>query len=205
MRQSVITATLLITATVTPAHAADWVPIVKDLARKVPRIEILRDGKEDPGTCSAVVINAIDGFALSAAHCFDRSSQESVTLNGRHAEVARMNTLLDLAVLRFEPHGEHTMCLGTEPLLGSETLIVGFAFGSKGLHVQAGNVSNVLDEDRLIVAADVIFGDSGGAAIDSSGCLIGMVSAIRSAGPAHLGLMVPVSTIRDFVAGYLKP
>jgi S1-C subfamily serine protease len=195
---------LLVVFAAVPAHAADWVPIVKGLERKVARVEILRDGEPSPGTCSAVVINAIDGFALSAAHCFDRSSQESVTLNGRHAEVARMNTLMDLAVLRFEPRGEHTMCLGSEPLLGSETLIVGFAFGSKGLHVQAGNVSNVLDEDRLIVSADVLFGDSGGAAIDSSGCLIGMVSAIKAAGPAHLGLMVPVSTIRDFVEPYLR-
>jgi S1-C subfamily serine protease len=62
----------------------------------------------------------------------------------------------------------------------------------------------VLDGDSLIVSADVIFGNSGGAAIDSSGCLIGMVSAIRAQGPAHLGMMVPVSAIRDFVEQYLR-
>jgi S1-C subfamily serine protease len=197
---------LLVVLSAVPAHAADWVPIVKGLERKVVRVEILREGEPSPGTCSAVILNAIDGFALSAAHCFDKPQAQvvAVTVNGRHAEVARTNALLDLAVVRFVPRNEHTMCLGSEPSLGSDMLIVGFPFGSRGLHVQAGNVSNVLDGDSLIVSADVIFGNSGGAAIDSSGCLIGMVSAIRAQGPAHLGMMVPVSAIRDFVEQYLR-
>jgi S1-C subfamily serine protease len=64
-----------------------------------------------------------------------------------------------------------------------------------------------LDEEsqRLMLDATVIFGDSGGMAINAAGELVGMTSAIKTAG-GSLAVMLPVESVRDFAKAYLpKP
>jgi S1-C subfamily serine protease len=53
------------------------------------------------------------------------------------------------------------------------------------------------------VNADLIFGDSGGAVINYQGQLVDMSSAIYDQGPAHMGVAVPVETLRSFMKQYL--
>lgn len=185
--------------------AADWSTIVKPATKQVPRIEIQQG--EDAGVCSGIVINADKGFLLTAAHCVKGKPEDlSITVNGRHAEVARKNAILDLAVLRFDAKDEVDMPLAPEtPPIGTEVAIVGYAFGIEKIAVQFGRVSQALNAETktLWLNADLIFGDSGGAVIDEQGRLIGLNSRIYSNGPAHMAAAIPIEQIRDFVEPYL--
>lgn len=190
------------------AQAADWLPVVKDLDHQVLRMEILTaDGER--GVCSAVVLNAATGYVLTAGHCVAVGATErlDLTVNGREAAVVRSNKLLDLAVVRIDPHASDVsmpLALKTPPA-GSPLAVVGYAFGSKQVIVQFGHVAlqRDRDDDTMRMAVDVISGDSGGAAIDEQGRLIGMISAVNYYGPMHLGVAVPVEAVRDYVKQYL--
>ena len=199
---AVLTAVLITTATVT-----DWASIVRPATKQVLRIEILKDGTDKPGICSGVVLNRAGGFVLTAAHCVPGNTKElSVTVNGRHAEVARVNHLLDLAVLRFSVKDEQEMTLaGSTPPIGSEVAIIGFSFGVEKLAVQFGRVSQALNAETktLWIDGTMVPGQSGGAVIDERGCLIGMTSRTYYSGPSSVGAAIPVEQIEDFVQAYL--
>ena len=188
--------------------AADWSAIVKPAAKQVPRLEVLREGDTKPSICSGVVLNADAGFLLTAAHCVSTTKDQdvSLTVNGRHAEVAKSNRLLDLAVVRFRVKDEQAIALASEtPPVGAEVAVIGYAFGIEKIAVQFGRVSQALNDETktLWLNVDLIFGDSGGAVIDEQGRLVGMNSRIYSNGPAHMASAVPIEQIADFVESYL--
>jgi S1-C subfamily serine protease len=175
--------------------ASDW--DIPDLKKTVLRLErTASDGAV--GICSAVVY--APGKALTAAHCVDHSNAD-FTLAGRHATVIEQNRGLDIATMKFKPKDEVPIVLATSvPKAGREVAMIGFAFGKPDLHAQFGRVANSRDQDGYTVLnMDTIFGDSGGAVIDRKGQLVGIVSAIYANGPAHLGLAVPIDTVRDFI------
>lgn len=207
MRRAIVAVALLVSVA-THAQGADWLPIVKGLEHKVLRVESLVGGALQPSICSAVVINAARGFALTVAHCVVGESSDSVdvTIAGREAAVVRSNRLLDLAVLRMDPRASDVSIPLAEktPPAGSPLAVVGFAFGSKQLTLQFGYLSLPLatDDDTMRIAVDVIAGDSGGAVIDETGRLIGVTSAVRFFGPMHLGVAVPVETIKEYISQY---
>jgi putative serine protease PepD len=185
----------------------NWPTAVKPAIGAVVRLEMQRESGK--GLCSAVLVNADAGFALTMAHCTGTDPKGlSMTANGRHAELIRWNELLDLAVVRFDVKGETQIPLAKEtPVAGTEIAVLGFAYGSRQLHTQYGHVSLPLDEEsqRLMLDATVIFGDSGGMAINAAGELVGMTSAIKTAG-GSLAVMLPVESVRDFAKAYLpKP
>lgn len=184
----------------------DWAAVVLPATKQVPRLEILKDGEEDPGVCSGVILNREAGFVLTAAHCVEGNPGISLTVNGRHAVVARVNHLLDLAVVRVRLKDEQEMTLApSTPPIGSEVAIVGFNFGVEKLAVQFGRVSQVLNAETktLWIDGTMIPGQSGGAVIDQKGRLVGMTSRIFSSGPSRLGGAIPVEAIEDFVEPYL--
>jgi serine protease DegQ len=185
----------------------DWSAVVKPAAKQVPRIEILKDGEDKPGICSGVVIAKATGYILTAAHCVEGKPEAlSITVNGRHAVLARANRLLDLAVLRTELGDEEEMALADEsPAIGADVAILGFAFGIEKMAVQFGRVSQTYNSETraLFINADLIFGDSGGPVIDMQGRLVGLNSRIYYSGPAHIAAAVPVEQVRDFVKHYL--
>jgi S1-C subfamily serine protease len=206
MRLSVITATLIITATVAPADATDWVSVVRDIESRVPRVQIAwADGSS--GSCSAVFINATTGYLVSAAHCFDGPVEPHITVASRDAAIVRSNRILDLALLRVTPRkGDVTVPLAAEtPQRGTEVAVAGYAFGFAQLSTQYGRLALPyrLEDGTQLVNVDLIAGDSGGAVIDSSGALVGIVSAVIAHGPMHLGVVVPVERLRDYVGQYL--
>lgn len=186
----------------------DWSIVVKPALKQVVRLEMLREGESSPGVCSGVVINETAGYVLTAAHCVEKPEKEglSVTVNGRHADVVRVNRLLDLGVVRFDVKGEKEMALAdSTPPIGTEVSIVGHAFGDAKLICQFGRIAQALNEpsQMIFLNADVIGGDSGGAVIDVDGKLVGITSRVYYNGPMHLGAAVPVESVRDFVKGYL--
>lgn len=189
-------------------QAPDWVTVIKPTFKQVVRLEILRQGEDTPGVCSGVVINEIDGYVLTAAHCVDKPQGEniSVTVNARHADVMRINALLDLAVLRTRLRGEKQITLApSTPEPGSPIAVVGFAFGWKTHHPTFGYVSQNQSDDvkGAKLDADIIGGDSGGAVIDSQGRLVAINSALNFWYSSGLAIGVPIETVAEFAEPYL--
>ncbi len=207
MAARLLATTLVLSLCALPTQATDWVPVVKDLERRVPRMQTAYpDGKE--GTCSAVFINAETGVLVTAAHCTgNEENRPDITIAGRDAAIARSNRILDLAVIRVEPQDTDEACplAKATPPRGTEVAVAGYAFGFQQMPMQFGRMSlPFLREDgQALVNIDMIVGDSGGALIDSTGALVGLVSAVRAYGPMHLGVAVPVEAIRDYVKQYL--
>lgn len=186
----------------------DWSTIIKPALKQVPRLEALREGAQAPTICSAVLFNKADGYAITAAHCVEKPQGEwiAVTVAGRHAEIQRVNRLLDLAVVRYDVKNEDQIELAeATPAVGSEIAIVGYPFGDGALAPTYGHVSQVLNDSMKLVwvNVDLIPGDSGGATIDLQGRLVGVNVLILYAGAGHMAAVVPVETVRDFVKPYL--
>jgi S1-C subfamily serine protease len=185
--------------------ATDWVPIGLALDHTVFRVEAQQG--DDSGLCSGSVINVSAGYVLTAGHCVYTGTGASHTVDGRHAEVVRSNTLLDLAVLRTTLPAEATeIALAPKvPPIGTPIAAAGFGFGVTKMLMVFGFISQPLnDGDRAVwLNADILFGCSGGPVVDGKGRLIGVTSFIRHSGPAHIAGAVPVEAVRDFVQGLL--
>jgi S1-C subfamily serine protease len=190
------------------AFAADWALVVKPIAKQVPRLEMLEDGKASPGICSGIVLNIDPGILLTAAHCIPSGDKKtySITANGRDADVLKVNRLLDLAVVKFHRKQEEAMVLATDtPPIGTEIAVAGFGFGIQKLAIQFGRVSQSHNDETktLWVNVDTLQGDSGGPLVNEQGQLVGMTSVIYSNGPAHISGAIPVEVIHDFVEPWL--
>lgn len=186
----------------------DWPTIVKPLAKQVPRLEILKDGAESPGVCSGVVLNLAQSVLVTAAHCVAGDPEKmSITVNGRDARVIRSNALIDLALVRFDVQDEQEMPIAPDaPAAGDEVAVAGYAFGIEAIAFQFGRVSQPWNRETkaLWLNLDLIFGDSGGAAVDAQGRLVGLSSRIYSQGPAHMAAFVSAQQVREFASGYLR-
>jgi S1-C subfamily serine protease len=202
-------AVFIISVQATSLNATEWSTVVKPALSQVVRIEVLKDGDEHPTICSGVVLNATAGFVLTAAHCISGKAEDiSITVNGRHAELARVNrnAKVEAAVLRFSPKKETAMPLAKEsPEAGTDIAVLGFSFGVEKLVTQFGRIAQSYNEETgtIWLDANVIPGCSGGAIINVNGELVGMTSRIYYSGPSSLGAAIPVETLRDFVEQYL--
>jgi hypothetical protein len=106
--------------------------------------------------------------------------------------------------VRFAVKKETAIAFAKEtPAAASEVAILGYAYGARELAMQFGRVALPADVDgNLLLDVTTIRGDSGGAAIDLSGELVGMTSAIKQSG-GYLAVLKPVEQARDFVKEYL--
>lgn len=205
---AMIGVSVFVLCTQATTSATDWTQAIKPALASVVRLE-MQKGEEWTGRCSAVLFNADLGYALTMAHCTKADPKGlSLTANGRHAELIRWNELLDLSVVKFDVKGETPITFAKDtPPMGTPIALLGYAYGSRQLHTQYGHVSLPLDEEsqRLMLDVTGIFGDSGGLAINAAGELVGMTSALKSAG-GYLVVMLPVEAVKDFVKPYLpKP
>lgn len=198
--------TLALLLFVAQTGVSDWRPVLKDAIKSVPRIESQAEGQAEPAVCSGAVINATQGYLVTAAHCVD-GEKIALTVNGRHAELVRQNRLLDLAIVRFSPKDTKAMKVAQDvPEMGDEIAVVGFAFGSRQVQAQVGRVVSPMEEaDQVMrVAVDVIAGDSGGPCINPTGELVGITVAVQHYGPMHLGVVVPLRTVVDFIQPFVE-
>lgn len=189
---------------------SDWVTITKTAIQQVVRIEIQKDGDEDKGVCSGIVINKDDGYVLSAAHCFPGDDKLlAITSNGRKAKVVEVDRINDLAVLKTKFRDELQIVLADKvPPAGSDVSVVGYPFGVKEAASQFGKISQPLNKETetIWLDASIVFGNSGGSCIDADGKLIGVTSRIYYNGPAKVGAAIAIEAVRDFVEDFLpKP
>ncbi len=198
---------LLALALLTPS--ADWTAIGK----AIPRL-VLHTG-DTTGTCSSVVVLLEDGwaYALTAAHCVAHAPTDRVdlTANDRHATVEKVNTILDLAIVKFRAHQEPAIVLAPAmPPAGAEVTVIGYAFGVEDLVLQFGRIAQSYNRETKRVWFDVatIFGDSGGAVVDDQGRLLAITSAIVNGGlsgqSAHLSAAVPIAAVKDFLDDFTQ-
>lgn len=190
------------------ATAPDWVAIVKPTSKQVLRLEILRQGQDTPTRCTAVVINEEQGYLLTANHCVDKQAQESlsITANGRHADLLRANSLLDLAVLKTQLRGEKQIAFADKtPEPGTPVAIAGFAWGDPDVSFQFGYVAQTLNSATKLVFlnTDVIGGNSGGPCINARGELVAINSRLYIFYSSGHAASVPIETIKEFVQVYL--
>jgi S1-C subfamily serine protease len=188
---------------------APWADLVPTVQASVPRVEIQRQGQT--GVCSAVVFLVDgDGFAhaLTAGHCVQKASESEridLTVNGRTAVVTHSNGILDLAVLKFRRRDETPIQLAAAmPKAGTQVAVVGYAFGVEELVAQFGFIAQSYNRESKTtwINADLIFGDSGGPALDATGKLVGVNSRIYYNGPAHIAAVVTVDALRDYLDAY---
>lgn len=195
---------LLLSMMIAPV-GTDWASIIKPVSKQVPRLEILAADSAKPAKCSGVIINAAEGYVLTAAHCVE-GTNNSLTVNGRHGEVIKTNRLLDLAIVKTFLRTEKEMILATKtPSTGSEIAIAGYSFGSEEITVQFGRISQPLNPETKSLWLDgrIIPGQSGGAVINTKGELVGMTSSVYYSGASDMGAAVPIEQIADFVIPYI--
>lgn len=199
---------LLLLVALTVLQAPDWVTVIKPAFKQVVRLEMLQEGSDDPGTCSGVVFNKELGYLLTAGHCVNKPQDKSlsITANKRHADLIKINTLLDLAILKTQLRGEEQIAFAEKtPEPGSPVAVVGYAFGWEEIHPTFGFVSNSNAKSAKL-NSDIIAGDSGGAVIDAQGKLIAINSALNFWYSSGLAIGVPIETVREFAEPYLpKP
>jgi S1-C subfamily serine protease len=199
------------------AYSRTVVAVAEALAPSVANLRVTRrgrGGRYPVGSGSAVVLTA-DGFLVTSAHvvagrgsggraAFPDGSEFAFTVIGK-------DRLSDLAVLRAEASdlvpapfgdaarlrvGQLVVAIGNpHGFAGSVTAGVVSALG-RSLPTRAGRViDNVIQTDAALNP-----GNSGGALVDSRGCVVGVNSAVAGIG---LGLAVPVNETTRKVIGAL--
>jgi S1-C subfamily serine protease len=215
------------------AHVATNVGVVSAVRRIEPAVvnidtlgRIHRDGDDEipwpfdqevRGKGSGVVLTP-DGYIVTNNHVIEGANWVRVTLPNGHWYYARTvgrDVQNDLAVVKIDAHDLPAATLGDSDSLqvGELSVAVGNPLGL-GSTVTSGIISALnrhnlqLDEGRTIdgaiqTDAPINKGNSGGALADGAGNLIGINTAILSAGPnggsIGLGFAIPVNTVRRVV------
>lgn len=121
-------------------------------------------------------------------------------------ELVGYDESIDLALLSYrEPGDLEPIALSDSERIeiGDRVVMYGYpAIGGENITRSEGNIAGYQDPYYKIDGA-VDHGNSGGAALDPSGELIGVPSRVSSDN-AVFGYMVPLSTIRDFLANESK-
>lgn len=180
--------------------STDWtIPLATMDKRTVKVMAIDADGVV--AQCSGWIVNKDAGYVGTCEHCI-RDAQ-AVTVNGRHAMVARQNRLNDQAALRTDlPADALEIPLAKRaPYIGEEVAIAGFPF--PGLHFQFGRVSNARNEDgHMVLDLTGMYGDSGGPVFNPAGELVGMTKRFYFGGDSLTGI-IPLDDIKVFFSPYL--
>ena len=193
--------------------------IARDLAPSVANLRVyrrVRGGRRPAGAGSAFVITP-DGYLLTSAHVVAAGSTARASfVDGRElpVEVVGRDTLSDLAVLRAENGdldaadlgdagglrvGQLVVAIGNpHGFAGSVTAGVVSALG-RSLPVRSGPIARVV-ENVIQTDAALNPGNSGGALVDSRGCVIGVNTAVAGVG---LGLAVPINEATRQIIGTL--
>jgi S1-C subfamily serine protease len=204
------------------AYSRIVVDISERLAPSVANLRVTRrsrGGNVPAGAGSAVALTP-DGFLITSAHVVAGPGRQGRAsfVDGRELSfrVVGVDRLSDLAVLRAEGNGLTPATLGDAERLRVGQLVVaignpnGFA-GSvtagvvsalgRSLPARSGRsvryIDNVIQTDAALNP-----GNSGGALVDSSACVVGINTAVAGVG---LGLAVPINpATRQIIATLMR-
>lgn len=185
-----------------PAMAQDWSLHTAPLEKSVFRMQ------SNEGYCSAVLINEKDNILLTAAHCVPKEVEgRSITVNAKHADVVKVNTVLDLALLKVSGISGTQMGLHSGDIkAGTPVAVVGFGLAARSLKFGFGWISDMRDtsieaagDSLYFSVVGVVPGDSGGALIGIDGKLVAIVQGGIGSGGHMLGVGAPTEVIDDFV------
>ena len=167
--------------------------------------------KEEQATGSGVIVNAQRGYVLTNSHMVEHARRIEVTTKDKRRFVARLvgrDPDTDIAILQLEgASGLTALPFGDSDRLqvGDFVLAIGNPFGL-GQTVTSGIISALGRsglgiegyEDFIQTDASINPGNSGGALVDLHGQLIGINTAILSAGgtSAGIGFAIPINMAR---------
>ena len=194
--------------------------IARELAPSVANLRVYRrtrSGRRPTGGGSAFVI-APDGYLLTSAHVVAgaNTAARASFVDGRElpVEVVGRDPLSDLAVLRTDDGDLQAAPLGdaSELRVGQLVVAIGNPHGFAGsvtagvvsalgrsLPVRSGPIARVV-ENVIQTDAALNPGNSGGALVDSRGCVVGVNTAVAGIG---LGLAVPINDATRRIVGTL--
>lgn len=206
------------------SESQDW----SGLPAKAPSVFRLEVGAGDDRTfCSTVLINAqyrnrdsdqrsygpVVAAVYTAGHCVPANPVgRSLAVDGRHAEIARVNYVMDLAILTVDGLDGRAAVLRTKPAtIGTPIAVVGFAFAGKLAKYTFGWIADVADESVTVGTlfdVTIIPGHSGSAILDGDGALISIAQGwigYRGLGGLAVGSVangVPPQRLKDFAKGF---
>ena len=207
MTARVLAAVLVVLLTV-PLAAHDWTGVAEKLEAASFRLRSTTPAGYT-GSCVAWLVNDADDYVVTAGHCVQ--DMTSITVRDRHASVEKLNTTLDLAVLKvkglrgsplvFRPtplvKGVAAAVLGYPLELGSPVFRAGWVAHPNAEHPRTGEAAVLLD---LVVQA----GHSGSAVVDRNGFVFSLVlSTMPDPGSRWITLGVQRKPLLDFVEDYL--
>jgi Do/DeqQ family serine protease len=168
---------------------------------------------------SGVIIDAARGYIVTNHHVIDKADEISVTLaDKRHfsAKLVGSDSATDIALLKIDPDRLTQVPIGDSDALqvGDYVVAIGNPFGL-GQTVTAGIVSALGRtglgiegyEDFIQTDAAVNPGNSGGALVDLDGKLVGINTAIVSAGGqgnVGIGFAVPINMAERVTAQLIE-
>ena len=162
-----------------------------------------------PGSGTAFVVSP-DGYLLTCAHVVRNATDIKVTLGGETSpcEVVVRDDARDLAVLRMDRRNLPALPLADSEKveLAQEVRAIGFPLADilgSSLKVTQGSVAGITFGRRgkvFQIDAVVNPGNSGGPLVDSSGCVVGVVSAqLVGAKIAEVGFAVPINYAKSLL------
>lgn len=218
--------------TVTPSVVSIAVrrPVTEDEheLRKAPLVPG-QDGTQAPtaeghgslAVGSGVVIDAAEGFIVTAGHVVDRATTIYVVLADgtlHPATLVGLDAETDVAVVKVRAPGLMAISMGDsdQTEVGDLVLAIGNPFNI-GQTVTSGIVSALRRrsfgklgfEDLIQTDAAINLGSSGGALINLQGQMVGMNAAILNSGDAYsasvgIGFAIPANTVRGIANQLIK-
>ncbi|MBF12897.1 MAG: protease [Legionellales bacterium] len=222
---------LLYTVMCLQLHAVDDISsLVKKVKKSVVNISVetaaqsghLADSETQP-LGSGVILDADDGIIITCAHVVNNSTHLLVTLNDKRRFIGRiigLDEISDIALIKIE--GDHLTSIPIakedEGQLGDSVIAIGSPYGlndsitfgiisSRNRDLNLTKFDNYLQTD-----AQINFGNSGGALINSDGNLVGINASVLTTYDQHgnansstgIGFAIPVEVFKPITKQLLE-
>lgn len=164
---------------------------LQDVPRSMLQTQSLYPGGEKQMTCTAFVVDASKGLALTAEHCVV-DGQILLMADGEQSEVVKKSEWL--ALIKVKPMSRPPLDIAASaPKLHDLTWGFGWAFGKVFLVLERAVAG--IDGTDLVVGGAYIEGMSGGPVLNAKGQVVGVIQG----GVPAAAWMSGVVEIREFL------